>query len=79
MKFFRCARNRTHHAAFRAARARAHDGAIRQCQVEKPQAELVRLDTGVSSLVSHRLANPVDDPSRQKFGILAAGITSVTI
>ena len=30
---------------------------------------------GVSSLVSHRLANPVDDPSRRKFNILAAGIS----
>jgi hypothetical protein len=34
---------------------------------------------GVSSLVSHRLANPVDDPSRQNSTVLAAGITSVTI
>jgi hypothetical protein len=44
-----------------------------------PQAELVRLDTGVSSLVSHRLANPVDDPSRQNSAFLAAGIIYVTL
>jgi hypothetical protein len=44
-----------------------------------PQAELVRLDTGVSSLVSHRLANPVDDPSRQNSTFLAAGIIYVTV
>src|SRR5688500_15670837 len=52
----------------------AHDGAIRRGQVEKPhlQAELVRLDTGVSSLISHRLASLVDDPSRQNFGIVGS-------